>query len=691
MLNMAEGGGAEQATGAATVASEALRAHSDAPDVFISYASQDAAVADSVVGALERAGLKCWIAPRDVVPGALYADEIVRAINEAKVVVLVLSEQAVASAHVGKEIERASSKRRRIVALRTDFVSLTRAFEYFLSESQWIDVGSGGIEAAGAKLVDAVRRHLAPVSAVEPSVPPERRTFDSKSATPRRRWIAIASVAVLAIALAYFVVEKFWPSKQAASERPIAAATSAVAAAAPAISEKSVAVLPFVDMSEKKDQEYFADGMTEEVLDLLAKVPGLHVPARTSSFYFKGKSEDIPTIARRLLVTHVLEGSVRKSGNRVRITIQLVRADNGYHLWSETYDRTLDDIFKVQDEIAGEVVKALKVSLGANEVPRAVATKNPEAHALLLQAEYFLNRSTRDGLTKATGYYQQAIRLDPDSAPAWTGLSIALTLAWQNGWLPNDRTVQEQRAQALQAAERAIAIDPKFGAAHETLAEVRYWFDWNWAGVDAELEKARALDPASTWIAGSLAELRGHLNEASRLWEQATENDPLNSDAYIYRAVIYYAMGQFTEALAAARKAVELSPTSSRSHTVLAQMLLAVGQRDAALAEVEKESDPEYRTYARARTYILIGRRANADAALAEFEKTLAADWAYEIAALHALRGEPDQAFLWLDRAYQQRNTGLIATPSIKIDPDMKNLHGDPRWKAFLHKIKLPE
>jgi adenylate cyclase len=345
----------------------------------------------------------------------------------------------------------------------------------------------------------------------------------------------------------------------------------------------------------------------------------------------------------------------------------------------------------VQDEIAGEVVKALKVSLGANEVPRAVATKNPEAHALLLQAEYFFNRSTRDGLTKATGYYQQAIRLDPDSAPAWTGLSIALTLARQNGWLPNDRTVQEQRAQALQAAERAIAIDPKLGAAYEALAEVRYWFDWDWAGVDAELEKARALDPASTWIAGSLAELRGHLNEASRHWEQATENDPLNSDAYIYRAVIYYGMGQFTEAVTAARKAVELSPTSSRSHTVLAQMLLAIGQRDAALAEVEKESDPGYRTHARARTYILIGRRADADAALAEFEKTFAADWAYEIAALHALRGEPDQAFLWLDRAYQQRNTGLIATPSINIDPDLKSLRGDPRYKAFLHKMKLPE
>jgi hypothetical protein len=241
--------------GAAPGAPDPLRVYSGTPDVFISYASQDTPVADAVVGALESAGLKCWIAPRNVVPGALYADEIVRAINETTVVVLVLSQHAVASSHVGKEIERASSKRRRIVALRTASVTLTRAFEYFLSESQWIDVGSRGIEAAEAKLVDAVRRHLAPVSDIKPSVPPDQRSFDRESATPRRRWMVIAPVALLAIALAYFVIEKFWLSKHAASEPPIAVVTSAVAPNAPAISEKSVAVL-----REKKDQEYSPTG-----------------------------------------------------------------------------------------------------------------------------------------------------------------------------------------------------------------------------------------------------------------------------------------------------------------------------------------------------------------------------------------------------------------------------------------------
>jgi TolB-like protein/Tfp pilus assembly protein PilF len=573
-----------------------------------------------------------------------------------------------------------------------------------LSESQWIDVGAGGIPAVAAKLVEAVHRHLdSPIELradtsmaedLQPRGPIDPRAAGGAAIVLNKYRMVAVLIVVLALLVGYFVIDKFWLEKHAASGRSVAAVTSAVAPAESVISEKSVAVLPFVDMSEKKDEEYFADGTADEILNLLAKVPGLHVPARTSSFYFKGKSEDIPTIARRLLVANVLEGSVRKSGNRVRITVQLVKADNGYHLWSETYDRQLDDIFKVQDDIAGEVVKALKISLGANELPRAVATNNAEAHALLLQADYLFDRETPDDLARAIGYFQQAIRSDPDFAPAWADLSQALTVTWQNGWLANNRTFQQQREQALQAAERAIAIDPELGDAHLALAFVRYGFDWDWAGVDTELAKARAFDPASSYplqMAGTFAALRGHLNDAQRFLEQATEKDPLNANAYLFRAIVYRVMGQFAEALTAARKVVELEPTASRSHTVLAETLLAIGQPDAALAEVEKESDPAYRAYARARTYILVGRRADADAALAEFEKTFAADWAYAIASLHALRDEPDEAFSWLDRAYQQRDGGLTGTPSVNVDPDLKSIRGDPRYKAFLRKMNLPE
>jgi TolB-like protein/Flp pilus assembly protein TadD len=660
------------------------------------------AVADAIVEALERQGLKCWIAPRDVVPGESYAGAIVHAIDATKLIVLVLSENAATSQHVLREVERASSKRHPVVAFRIDLAPMPVDLEYFLNTSQWLDASALGVERALPKLVDAVRRAVASPLVATPAhasdtaarVADLSRPIDTKASQRLRRPV-VAIITAMAVIVAYLGVDKFWLAKHVGSERPVGAAAPAAAPASPVISDKSVAVLPFVDMSEKKDQEYFADGMAEEVLDLLAKVPGLHVAARTSSFYFKGKSEDIPTIARRLLVADVLEGSVRKSGNNVRITVQLVRADNGYHVWSETFDRKLDDIFKVQDEIAGEVVRALKISLGANEIPRAAPTKSAEAHTLLLQARFFINRETEEDFGKAASYYQQVIQLDPDSAVAWAGLSRALLgSSLPSGGLRNGQTLQQIRAPALQAAERAIALDPQLVEAHETLAEVRYVLDWDWAAADAEVERARALDPGSTRAlseAGALAQLRGHLSEALQLSLQSAANDPLNSAAFSILATIYYALGQFKDAAAAARKGLELTPTAPASHTLLAQMLLAQDQQDAALAEIEKESDQGFRAYALARTYIFLGRKGDADAALAQAKKTFAASQPYNIATIHALRGELDQAFLWLNRAYQQHDPDLIGWPPFTVDPDLKSLRGDPRYKAFLRKMNLPE
>ncbi len=442
-------------------------------------------------------------------------------------------------------------------------------------------------------------------------------------------------------------------------------------------------------MSEKKDQEYFADGMAEEILDLLAKIPGLHVPARTSSFYFKGKSEDIPTIARRLMVANILEGSVRKSGNRVRVTVQLIRADNGYHLWSETYDRTLDDVFRAQDEIAGEVVRALKVSMGGNAAPRAVPTHSAEAHRMLLQAQFLHNRGSEDDIKRAAGYYQQAIDIDPDFAEAWAGLSKNLSAGVRSA----GQDWHHVRALALHAAEQAVALDPKLADAHFALGVVRHFLDWDWAAANTEYEMARSLEPDNSHVlncAGLLAAVHGRLTDALRLWERAAARDPLNSRAYDNLADTYYAMGRFKEAVAAAHKSIELVPTVEAEHVALAQMLLAAGQKDDALAEAEKESDPGYRAYALARTYIVLGRTGDAEAALARVEKSFSADQPYNIATLHALRGDRDQAFAWLNRAYEQHDGIMIGVPPITVDPDMRNLHSDPRWEAFLRKMKLP-
>jgi len=301
--------------------------------------------------------------------------------------------------------------------------------------------------------------------------------------------------ALIAVALAFFAADKFWlrkPSSQIAGQDALSGATAATAPA----NDKSIAVLPFTDMSEKRDQEYFSDGMAEEIIDLLVKVPELRVPARTSSFYFKGKSTQIPQIARELGVAYVLEGSVRKSGNHLRVTAQLIRADNGYHLWSETYDRQLDDVFKMQDEIAEAVVKALKVSLLEREAPSAKLTTSSEAYELYLQARSLLNRDNPDDTLKAYADLQQAVSLDPKFALAWATLAEVLSqdnVPWNrvfghggatspseaNGLSDWSSIWAQARAAAHTAAEHALRLGPDLAESHAAMAGVFAWVDWD--------------------------------------------------------------------------------------------------------------------------------------------------------------------------------------------------------------------
>ena len=339
--------------------------------VFISYASHDAAMAQKVCSALEGAGFPCWLAPRDVIPGMLYADGIVRAINESTILVLILSESAVASAHVGKELERASSKRHPIIALRTDTAPLPPAFEYFLSESQWIDVGADGTEAAIASLVGAVRQHLLPGATTTRTPSLAASAIKYPAATLRRTWVIAGAVIVLALAGAYFFASKVWLHGHSASAVGVGAGPSET------VGDKSIAVLPFTDLSEKKDQEYFADGIAEEVLDRLAKVPGLKVVGRASSFQFKGKSADPASIGAALGVAYLLEGSVRKEAGRVRVAAQLVETRTGAQRWSDHFDSDVLDVLKVQDTIAAEIARALQIAVEADTVPRA-SVKSPE-------------------------------------------------------------------------------------------------------------------------------------------------------------------------------------------------------------------------------------------------------------------------------------------------------------------------
>jgi TolB-like protein len=643
------------------------------PPVFISYASHDAALARKVCSALEAAGFRCWIAPRDVVPGTLYADGIVGAIDESRILVLILSKEAVASAHVGKELERATSKRHPIIALRLDTAPLTRAFEYFLNESQWIE--GGGSDAAIAQLVSAVGQHLAPGAATSPTNPNHGSAVHRKATTSRRAWVIVAVVVAVALAGVYFSIDRAWRSKRAAT------ASTAV------ISDKSIAVLPFTDMSEKKDQEYFADGMAEEIIDLLAKIPGLKVISRTSSFQFKGKTEDLRSIATQLGVAYVLDGSVRKSGDQLRVTAQLINSRDGTHLWSQTYDRDLSDVLKMQDEIAASLVRALQIEVSGPSLGSRPVLRNTEAYTLYLQGLHALDRFDQQGAEQAANYFQRALDLDPSFAASADALASAYFVLGQWGFLPPAVAFEKGR----DAANLALKLDPNLAAAHAQLNRIHRAYDWDWPAADREIGLALAIAPNDSFIlfmAGGQSLSMGRWDDALKQVNTALAQDPLNPTIYFILSWIQMRRNRLPEAEAATRRTLEISPTFSRAHFYLGRVLLARGQLEAALSEMLKEGDDATRLGGTAMAYFSLRRRADSDTALAQMLQSQGDHHPFYIAQVYAFRGESDEAIKWLDRAYEQKDVGLS---HIKGEAPFKSLESDPRYKAFLRKMNLPE
>jgi TolB-like protein/cytochrome c-type biogenesis protein CcmH/NrfG len=685
-------------------ADQAASPHDPVGQVFVSHASADTAIAEEVCAALERAGMRCWIAPRDVMPGALYADAIVRAISNAKVVVLLLSENAVASPHVGKEIERSTSKRRPIVALRIDAAPLTPAFEYFLSESQWIDAQGTGLATVLPRLIEALRQMLASPDAATASrnaentanVPhsdPYRtdgstergdtQRADARAASRISR-LLIAAIAILAVGLVYVLADKFWV-------RTRTGAISVPPPTASAITDNSIAVLPFTDMSEKKDQEYFSDGLSEELIDLLTKIPQLRVPARTSSFYFKNRPEDIPTIAKKLLVAHVLEGSVRKSGDRLRVTAQLIRADNGYHLWSETYDRKLDDIFKLQDEIATAVVGALKLKLLAAPVAVDHQTSNPEAynqfligHHLLSAGDWALDRAAIEPLRKA-------VELDPGYAAAWAGLAEAIFVGAEGSGFNVAELVAERR-RAEDVANKAIELGPDLAAGYVERGFIRAWGNWDFQGAGEDFKRALALEPENTEVieqyASSVLMPLGRVDEATTLAEKVVKADPLNSRAWRRLGSLQYFRGDYDAAVPSLQRSLEIVPSQSNTAAFLSYTYLMLKQPALALSTAQRATVELFQHQASALAEHDLNHTKESQKWLDEIIAMDAIHGAYQIAQVYAWFGEKDQAFQWLNRAYLQHDGGLTL---VKVDPLLRALRSDPRYHALLSKLKLQD
>jgi TolB-like protein/tetratricopeptide (TPR) repeat protein/DNA-binding XRE family transcriptional regulator len=476
---------------------------------------------------------------------------------------------------------------------------------------------------------------------------------------------------------------------------PPADASSVVAPVPIDATLPSIAVLPFVNLSDDAANEHFADGLAEELLNVLAKVPGLRVASRTSAFTFKGQRDiDVPTAARRLNVSTVLEGSVRRSGARVRIAVKLVRAASDEQLWSRSYDRELNDIFSVQDEIARSVVQELRSALLGERVDAATtarahaqvraamrgSTLNGEAHELYLLGRFLTDRLTADDTATAIGYYRRALQLDPHYALAWAGLAGAHSSQVDYAWAPRDETVERARS----AARHALELEPQLAEAHAELGWISMTFLWDWPTADACYARALALNPGNRAVVGGasvLADSLGRRDEAMALARRAALLDPLSFIAHGNLALRCLNSGLLDEAAVALDRALELNPRGGLLHTVLGTVRLEQRRFDDALIAFEQESVPALRLLGRLMALHELGRHGERDEALRQLIEVGAEDGALQVAEGYAWIGDADRAFEWLERAYRQRDSGL---GQLQSWPLLRNLHADPRWPPFL-------
>ena len=483
-------------------------------------------------------------------------------------------------------------------------------------------------------------------------------------------------IGALAIALAYFALDKFVlaPDRNSAPDQPAETVVAPAppptvaepAAAAPA-DEKSIAVLPFVDMSQGKDQEYFSDGITEEILNALTRIEGLKVAGRTSSFHFKGRNESLGAIGAALGVAHVLEGSVRKQGERIRITAQLVKVSDGFHLWSQNYDRKLDDIFAVQDEISVAIASALSSQLmGAAHGANDAGLIDPKAYDAYLRARRELAQRTGEDILQAAALFESATKLQPDFAAAFAGRARALALAW--GYL-GMRAGDDHGTQAVRAAERALALDPGNAEAHSALGFVYLMYQWRWAESERETERAIELAPNDAEVAnfaGDMYRALGDFDSASRWERRAIELDPLFDVNHVDLAWALLAQRRCREAIAAAEKGVAIDPTFWAGQDALGRSRLCLGDIAGATRHLESlEGLIQQAPFAldlRARIAAREGKPEAARAALAQLQRR-ARDGEtlhYTIASIQALLGDLDAAAASLERAYETRDPAFV-------------------------------
>jgi TolB-like protein/DNA-binding winged helix-turn-helix (wHTH) protein len=483
------------------------------------------------------------------------------------------------------------------------------------------------------------------------------------------RKLDFAIIGLLVVAVVFLIVDNYVLEPDGTE-----VAAEQIPATQPITIEKSIAVLPFVNMSDDAGNEYFSDGLSEELLNLLARIPELKVAARTSSFSFKDKDLEVTEIASRLKVAYVLEGSVRKQGNQLRITAQLIQADNGYHLWSETYDRQLDNVFQIQEDIAIAVVDALRITL-LGEVPKTRRT-DPAAYQLFLEGQYLKRQLSPDSLNRAIQAFKQAVEIDPAYVPAWA--ELADTYIWGGG--SDELSDEEATALADQAIQTAISTDPDYAFAYYVRGISWIFTKHRFKQGIEDFQHALKLDPDDAFIVAAIGKgafLTGKFDLAITQYQAALAMEPIVPEFYWFLGMAYLSSGRLDDAEASFRKLLSLSPSSYGKHDLWKTLLLK-GELEAALAESDT-------SFVRAIIHHALGNAAVADEALADLIEN--AD-PYSIAMVYGYRGDVDKTFEWLD--YMLENSDYYPT-WILTETAFRSIHSDPRWEPFLEKLGLLE
>jgi adenylate cyclase len=497
----------------------------------------------------------------------------------------------------------------------------------------------------------------------------------------KHTWIYIVVIGA-AISVALFFLGRY------------TAGNAGVAVLPSAVAQKSIAVLPFANMSADKNDEYLSDGVSEELITALSKITGLQVKARTSSFVFKGKNEDIQKIGELLHVSHLLEGSVAKAGNKLRITAQLIQASDGNHIWSDTYDRDIQDIFAVRSEVAQQVAAALRVRLLGEDKKQLdkKPTENLEAYNLYRHGRYYFDRVSEEAIKKALPFFEQAIQKDPRFALAYAGMADTYVAAADAFIAP-----REAFSKAKEAALKAIEIDDTLAEAHASLGLVHYHYDWDWAAAEKEFKRALVLNPQSAWSYAVYTQFlggMGRVDEANEQGRRALELDPLSVTAQWCLGWAFLNAGRSDEAIEQMSKAVELDPTSAWARTFLGRAYLTKGMQQRAIEELETARrdgpDDVFVLGLLGYGYAVTGRRADALKVLQsldEMEKRRYVSRAARV-YVYAGLGDKDKAFEWLEKAYQERSDALAW---FRKEPESQSLRTDPRFAALMRKIGFTE